>query len=362
MNKYPLIGGSICAVVLIVLASSVSASIVPAVPTESKRTDDIVWDNGMDYSEIIWSQWIPENNLEACAADDFSFENDTYINGLSWIGYYAYKSRCQDGQFDMQITFFLDRGDGRAPGTVVTGPIFFYNSQTNETYLNPPHWFSYAVTLPEPILFVKNQVYWICIQAVGPLGPQWFLAVHLGPIIMHEVVWKCEFFEVYDWEDAYESQGYHENMCFQLFGYGKPPTPDLDCTGSLTWTDIKPGATVTGGFQVMNIGDPNSHLNWTIASYPDWGTWTFIPSSGVNLAPEDGAITVNVTVIAPDVKNQGFQGNITVINKENSSDYCVIPVSLTTPLYQTFEHHGFLERLLERFPHAFPIIRYLLGK
>jgi hypothetical protein len=375
MNKYPLIGGSICAVVLLVLVSSVSASIIPAdvksmksqtlmSNQEKKSIDDLIWDNGMDYYTAIFSQWSQEYPIEACAADDFSFEKDTYINSVSWIGLYFMKSECRDNPKDMQITFYLDRGDGYAPGTVVAGPIFFYNSQTNETNLED-YWYSYDVTLPEPILILKNQVYWICIQAVGEVFPQWGVAVHLGPIIMHEVVWKCDFFGVYDWEDAYEMQGQHYNMCFKLFGYEKPPAPDLDCVGSLTWTDIKPGAIVTGSFQLMNIGEPDSHLNWTIASYPEWGTWTFTPASGVDLTPEDGAITVNVTVTAPDVKNQVFQGQVKVVNKENSSDYCSIPVTLTTPMNTHVMFFHCWEKLLTRFPlleELFSLIGNQLGR
>jgi len=156
----------------------------------------------------------------------------------------------------------------------------------------------------------------------------------------------------------FTSRGW-DDVCVARIGFGFPK-PDLDCNGQLFWSGVKPGTTVNGGFQVINIGDQHSHLNWTVASYPSWGTWTFTPSSGVNLVPEEGAITVNVTVVVPDVKNQEFQGQITVVNIENSSDYCTIPVSLTTPLPQTFQHYKLFQRLIERFPNVFPIFRYLL--
>jgi hypothetical protein len=94
---------------------------------------------------------------------------------------------------------------------------------------------------------------------------------------------------------------------------------------------------------------------------PTWGTWSFTPSSSESLTPAQGPVTVQVYVVVPKEKNAVFQGNITVVNKENSSDYCMIPVTLTTPLSQDIEHQGFLARLLVRFPHAFPILRYLMG-
>jgi len=137
--------------------------------------------------------------------------------------------------------------------------------------------------------------------------------------------------------------------------------PDLECNGSLSWSNIKPGATVHGSFQVMNIGDNDSLLNWTVNNTMTWGTWTFKPSSGENLTPAQRPMTVHVYIVVPNEKNAVFQGNITVVNKENSSDYCMIPVTLTTPVNQNIEYHGFLARLLVRFPHAFPLLRYLMG-
>jgi hypothetical protein len=140
-----------------------------------------------------------------------------------------------------------------------------------------------------------------------------------------------------------------------------PHLPDLECNGSLSWSNIKPGATVHGSFQVMNIGDNDSLLNWSVNNTLTWGTWTFNPSSGDGLTPAQGLVTVEVYLVVPKEKNAVFQGNITIVNKENSSDYCMIPVTLTTPLSQHIEHHGFIERLLVRFPHAFRILRYLMG-
>jgi len=78
------------------------------------------------------------------------------------------------------------------------------------------------------------------------------------------------------------------------------PQASLDCAGSLSWADITPGDTVTGEFTVENIGDPESLLDWEIESFPEWGTWSFDPESGLDLTPEDGAITVDIEVVAPE--------------------------------------------------------------
>jgi len=145
----------------------------------------------------------------------------------------------------------------------------------------------------------------------------------------------------------------------------QPPqndTSDLECTGSLSWTDTEPGSTVIGSFQLQNIGDNDSSLNWTIdSSSISWGTWSFNPESGTRLTPKDGQVTVQVWVVAPNEENTEFQGNLRVENQDNSSDFCVIPVYLKTPLSQDLYFQQFFERMFQQFPYAFPILRYLMG-
>jgi hypothetical protein len=137
-------------------------------------------------------------------------------------------------------------------------------------------------------------------------------------------------------------------------------TPDLDCSGALHWIDVQPGATVTEEITVENIGEPLSMLDWEITEYPDWGTWTFVPDSGEDLTPEDGVFTIEVEVVAPDDPETDFTGHITIVNSEDGSDFCIIDVLLATPVSQQVIN-PLLQMILERFPYAFPILRYLLG-
>jgi len=142
----------------------------------------------------------------------------------------------------------------------------------------------------------------------------------------------------------------------------EPGVPDLDCTGILSWTDIKPGQMVNGSFQVQNIGAPGSLLNWTVnVSSLTWGIWSCTPESGENLTPEDEQVTVNISVIAPNEKNSKFEGYLRVENKDNSQDFDIVPVYLKTPKSTAFMFKSLLlYKLLERFPNAFPILRHLL--
>jgi Arylsulfotransferase (ASST) len=119
-----------------------------------------------------------------------------------------------------------------------------------------------------------------------------------------------------------------------------PPQPvsNLECNGTLSWSNIKPGATVHGSFQVMNIGDNDSLLNWTVNNTITWGTWTFSRTSGENLTPDMMPVTVNVYVVIPKDKNTMFQGNLTIQNENNASDVATIPVSLTTTASASLIH------------------------
>ncbi len=145
----------------------------------------------------------------------------------------------------------------------------------------------------------------------------------------------------------------------------QPPqnnTPDLECVGTLSWTDIDPGATVVGSFQLHNIGDAGSRLNWTVdASSITWGTWSFLPASGEDLTPEEGQVTVQVSVIAPNEKNTEFQGELRIENQDNSTDFEVIPVYLKTPLCLDLSFQWALKHFFQEFQHAFPLLRHLLG-
>jgi len=140
---------------------------------------------------------------------------------------------------------------------------------------------------------------------------------------------------------------------------GPTLNPDLDCTGDLDWEDVTPGGMVLGSFEVENIGDPDSLLDWEIESYPDWGNWTFDPENGFNLKPEDGAVTITVHVEAPDESETEFTGEIKIVNSQNASDFCIIDAHLATPMNQ--QPDSLVQRIFERFPNAFPILRNMLG-
>jgi len=125
------------------------------------------------------------------------------------------------------------------------------------------------------------------------------------------------------------------DFCFKSYSYaGK--IPDLSCHAVFGWPDQQPGGTLSDDFSIRNIGDSHSLLNWEIVSFPEWGNWTFTPSSGFDLEPEDGELTISVTVEVPDDENQAFSGEIVVANSQDETDTAVIPVSLSTEKAKVF--------------------------
>jgi hypothetical protein len=116
---------------------------------------------------------------------------------------------------------------------------------------------------------------------------------------------------------------------------------------------------VNGSFQLHNIGIAGSQLNWTInLSSITWGTWTYSPESGKNLTPEDGFITVHVSVRAPDQQNTKFEGYIRVENQNKPNDNELIPVTLKTPT--DTKNSLTTTSLIQFILHHFPLISSVL--
>ncbi len=147
------------------------------------------------------------------------------------------------------------------------------------------------------------------------------------------------------------------DFCFSQYGYNTEMIPDLYCTGSLSWSSITPGSSVIGSFEVSNIGHSQSELNWRIESYPDWGTWTFSPSSGNHLSPSDGTVSVNVFVEIPDDTYEHFSGEVKIINIDDPSDSSTIPISLSTQKTRMFNTVSF--RFFEKISNIFSFFRQL---
>ena len=126
------------------------------------------------------------------------------------------------------------------------------------------------------------------------------------------------------------------NFCIKgLCDEWTPTYPNLECNGNLFWTNVEASSILTDSFTIENNGGSFSKLDWKVLEYPEWGDWTFIPSEGYDLSPEDGEFIVNVEVEAPDIENEIFTGEIKIVNIDDSGDYCTIDVVLSTLIPDT---------------------------
>lgn len=143
---------------------------------------------------------------------------------------------------------------------------------------------------------------------------------------------------------------------------GEALTPAVCCQGTLSWTGVTPGSTMSGSFEVSNCGDTGSQLDWQVAEWPTWGTgWTFNPASGVDLTPAQGWQTVTVSFTAPTDQNKEFTGTVKVINSNNPTDFCEIPVYLKTSKSKQINNNPFLN-FLQNHPNIFPLIQQVIQR
>ncbi|HDM67219.1 MAG TPA: hypothetical protein ENG62_02400 [Thermoplasmatales archaeon] len=92
---------------------------------------------------------------------------------------------------------------------------------------------------------------------------------------------------------------------------------------------VKPGARLEGYIHVTNKDVLGSKLEWRFSSWPEWGEWSFQPMEGSLDSTDSERIHVIVVVI-PDEENVNLTGEIKIINVNNSENFAVYPVSITT--------------------------------
>jgi hypothetical protein len=278
------------------------------------------------------------------AFNAFEMENDENIIAVSFF--------TSEDDVDYEVIVYDDFNDNELqnPLSNSTGNIEFYGFHT--------------VNLDHPVSLFKNEDFYVYVKLSSgghPFDRTSDVPVLLGAksrtIVKSaassgESYYKedSEWYDLYDYD--FEDSLWDEtaNFCIKaLSGEYILLEPDLECEGELIFNDINAGSIAHGSLTVENIGNENSVLNWEITEWPNWGEWIFSPMSGYNLRPEQGEITIDVTIVAPEEKNQKYLGVVKLVNKEDPTDYEMINVLLTTPKSRD---RGFylIENMLGRFP------------
>ncbi|KYK32907.1 MAG: hypothetical protein AYK22_06915 [Thermoplasmatales archaeon SG8-52-3] len=227
----------------------------------------------------------------------------------------------------------------------------------NQGWLNPPsqyypdnHQKYYQINIPEivdPYLQNIDKIYWLVIKM--PFDDQYICG------------WKTTL-------DSYLDNAVFSTVPINTWWIidgidlafvinGEPPIPELVCDGNIIWLEVPPGTTISGNFQIGNIGEVSSLLDWYVDNWPSWGSWDFSPNSGTGL-PTGNWINITVTVEAPIDKNQNFTGNITIVNADDPSNYCEIPVFLQTPRNK-FTFNQIFIKFFTRIFQCFQILQWL---
>ncbi|MCJ7698400.1 MAG: lectin like domain-containing protein [Thermoplasmata archaeon] len=285
--------------------------------------------------------------------------NAFVTNGVEALQAVSFYTAADDIDYEVKVYDRFEGGVLLDERSTVTGTIEYTGYHT--------------IDLPSPVGFNADDDFYIYVKLFS--GGQPFdrtsdvpvLLGGQGRTIVNSVASAGESYyrsgsswvDLYDYVFSNPTWDQTANFCIKGFTCGWTPVyPDLNCEGSLSWTKIKPGATVHGNFTVENIGDPTSELDWEIVEWPAWGNWTFTPISGMGLTPEEGSVTVLVQVVAPSETNE-FNGTVKIVNMHDPSDVVEITVYLKTPVdLQSVKSQSL--NLLNGFALRFPVLKNLM--
>jgi len=188
---------------------------------------DIIWHNGEPSADanLYSSQFDECYPFVSQVADDFHFEEDTYINDVHWWGGFWGGDPIEC--IDFWIYFYADDGSGNQPtGAGMDDPsetalaAYFFPGVCGE--LDPNGFYEYDAVLDPPFLAEGCQKYWIAIQGVFCFPPQWGWAntdgIQLHSAVQGFPVLNMPFWTVIDPE---------VDMAWYLT-YGEPCEPCID--------------------------------------------------------------------------------------------------------------------------------------
>ena len=199
-------------------------------------TQSAIWDNNMEYIDMVAVQWDESINFDFFLADDFLFENDQEINDVHWIGGYwslNYSNAC----YDWYISFMKDDGSGCSPDShpqtpSFAGPFCYSWEEICKELIEDTGnhiYYTMSVDLPEGVIFTGSDKFWISIWAEGVYPPHSGWGYHYD-YMLNPAVLGSEYYNFSFWTPGDEVLGFNFDMCFQLTGWPNlpPSAPIID--------------------------------------------------------------------------------------------------------------------------------------
>jgi len=222
----------VCLMTLLMVTVGFSAFGVTSKNTSNNLDETVVWDNGMNYDDIGKCQVDDSVNYDIFAADDFYLEEEMEVFACRAIEGYHGPNYLQ-ANFNWSVEFYIDRGDGDAPGEIFAGPFIFTHDRAKPIVIEDTGsaiYYEFTFEFPNPLIFSATQKYWVNIYGIGALPTQCGAVYHYSPIKLHQIVGKSEYFGFSEWENAEDISPHLDqpvDACFQLLTYFPPSIPDI---------------------------------------------------------------------------------------------------------------------------------------
>jgi hypothetical protein len=312
---------------------------------------NVVWDNGMNYDNMMSAQRDTAYPYDCFLADDFHFEETTEVCDVHWIGGY-WGTNYQTGAFDWCISFMFDDGSGTAPDShpetpSYAGPFCYSWDDITKELLEDTGssiYYELSVDLPYNIVMEPCQKIWISIWGVGYFPPQSGWGSHQDPILLYPAVWGSTFWGYPFWTDGYDIQGYDHDMCFQLTTKEDPVPPTAPTIDGPP--EGNPG--VEYAFTFHSYDDNGDMVRYHI----DWGDGT---SEVTDWYPACTPVTVYHTYASKGTYViTAYAEDETGLVSPSTSFTIIIPrnKAINNPLLQFLQGH----------PNMFPLIQLILQR
>jgi hypothetical protein len=217
------------------IAPSYTSPVNKSFLSPKECSKNIIWDNfsPSSGSSALSSQLDIIYPFNSQVADDIMVTNNTQVTGVHWWGVFFGGDPPWPNPCDFNIIFYADDGSGNRPtGAGMDDPtstalaVYFFPNVTgipSEPY--DSYW--YQINLTHPFNFTSNTKYWIAIQAVLNIPPQWgWWSNGDNPDQLHLPVQGFPELGVQYWTDL--DPWYGGDMAFYLTGHlSTPPSPPI---------------------------------------------------------------------------------------------------------------------------------------